>query len=149
MTSLINSFQDTEDYDILGNGSIITYNQKPIVIKIASDHNDPYTLYLRVKFETNKKLDYTEAIFKSDEDQLVLSLINYGTSIDQGNPKPIKVGVAGSSENSIDRDIYLNFRILGLGDDKDKVFFYTLYGVKRNKTKKIVKKTVNRKKSNE
>lgn len=127
--TLIGSFEDTESYDLLANGSIITYKQNPLIIKIASMEGDPYTLYLRVFFENDPKKDYQETRLEIDGEYLNLILINYNGPVAKGNDSPIRVGIAGTSKENIDTEIYLNFKVIGSEGSGDKLFFYTLYGV--------------------
>jgi hypothetical protein len=138
-------FIDTDEYNIIGNGSIITFNDQPLRIEVESIQHLEISapLYLEVFFETRSQKKTRSFSFEVKDNVLELHLENYDAVVGAGNAKPIKVGYSEFTDGSA-FDVYLNFRIISpVASDNNKLFFYTLYEkqVKTATSKKVSTKT--------
>lgn len=118
------TIEDVEGYDVIGSGSVISFNLQPIKLKILGDAHDTHPLYLIVQFHNDTSNSEMNIGLKSSGDTLTLDLTNYNEALGAGPLKPIKVGATDEG-----KDIHVNFRCYSNGATVDKLFFWTIYAV--------------------
>jgi hypothetical protein len=103
-------------FQLIGTGSFITYNEDAVEIKFG-DEDDTLTLKLCFQAGPNRHL---EAETHGDK-LLCLKLIGFEKGYDEGNVKPIQIGVANG------KTIYFNFRTSKLSQGQTRLVHYSLY----------------------
>ena len=105
-----------ENYQILDTGSVITYNDEPLIFELAAG------LKIIIRFALDKnvqgqKMDYN--VISNMELELLLT--NFNSSLGTGNVAPLPVAKIDN------RQVYLNFMVYSLNESSNKTVHYTWY----------------------
>lgn len=121
------TIEDGENYKIVGSGTVFSFRQEPIKIKIATGESE---LDLEFKFEKGSNdSDKPTARAEVEGTTLKIRLFNYDNLLGSGTKQPLRLGFIGKE------DIYINFRVYGGGDtDSDKLLHFTIYMVPTDET---------------
>ncbi|OGZ72600.1 MAG: hypothetical protein A2908_03605 [Candidatus Staskawiczbacteria bacterium RIFCSPLOWO2_01_FULL_38_12b] len=117
----------TGDYEVLANGSVISYGRTPIEIKFKTKEiigsEDDLCLVFTFHDDESKN-PRIETQVTSDAKKLELKLFNFNSSIDIGNVSPLMIG-----KTNDEKQIALNYRSRKVGDSWN--LEYTIYQAKR------------------
>jgi len=109
--------------EIISNGTVISYNQNPIELKIGEDNEYLILIFDFIddlsKNESPKMEGIAEGI------KLTLKLANFVNPLGGGSNSPIRIGTFKN------KAVYLNFRVYQLSGNNplksDKTLDYTIY----------------------
>lgn len=117
-----------DGYKVIGSGSVMTFEHKPLKITVDPKAKQPVTLIIQFKnAKDTKKQDIHTA---TTDNTLTITLQNYNNSLGTGTIKPVEIGTFNSDR------LWMHFRVYALDDKSDKLFFYTFYITPIKKDKK-------------
>lgn len=103
---------------IITSGSVITFDNEPITIKIFDDGQQ--IISLQFIFQTNADVKEPAMVSTVTNDTLILTLTNFDNPIGTGSTKPINFAKYKN------KTLYLHFRVNALSES-DKTLYYTVY----------------------
>jgi hypothetical protein len=104
------------ELDVYEKGSLINPNGENIEISLGSKSQ----FLAEFKFTADKENKETRLEpYKLDKIGIGLNFMNFNNSLGTGNVNPIRVGWLES------RNLFLNYRVFGINDDKGVIFEYT------------------------
>lgn len=105
--------------EVLATGTVIGYSAEPTIIKI----NVPdFLMVIHFNFVDSSSSETSELKASVNEDQeLVLTFLNFQSSLSTGNTQPIHIGHYDK------RRIFINYRITALTEGSGKLIYYTFY----------------------
>lgn len=117
--------EDGEGYEVVASGSVITFNHKPIKIRIDTDDENEEDLSIIFKFKEDEKIPEPQAVPSVEGNTLTLILLNYNNVLGTGTGEPFQLGYIGN------KDVYISFRVYGFDNASEKLLHYTVHATDR------------------
>ena len=108
----------SEQKEIISSGTVISFNNEPITLKLFEDTTNVVTLKFVFKNNPEEKKEALSG--KVINDTLVLTLTNFNNPIGSGTTKPMDFASYKG------QNLYLPFRVTILYDS-DRTLYYTIY----------------------
>lgn len=106
-------------YDVLKSGSVITYDSNAeISFLIEMDTTFSFKFIMNFKNEENKGQDIQVT---ASSDEIICTCINFDNPLGTGFASPVKLATFNNKE------LYLNFWVVDLGQKSLKQVMYTFY----------------------
>jgi len=118
--------EPTDGYEVVGSGSVFTFYQKPIKIKIEESDPKENDMYILFKFLDDISTTEPDVKTTVDDSTIIISLVNYNNVLGTGTKDPFRIGTSG------DNYLYLHFRVYGATEKSDKLLHYTIFTQKKS-----------------
>ena len=112
------------NYEVVGNGSFITYNNEPFELVITRTDEPPSELPLTISVSFSSENTESDASsYKAEvkDNTLFLTLVNHNNVLGTGSIDPWQIGTFGS------KNLFFHYRVYGNTESLSKVFIYSIF----------------------